>query len=149
MTRTLIAALVALLLGIAGAAALELLQLRVIQSESMRPTLAPGDLYVGVSARLVPPEVGDVVAFTARRLDGTATASFVHRVVAEDRDGGLITQGDANPDPDIGTVARRDVHSVAVVLLPYGGLLVTLRPVLLVLASTALAMALLPRRGVR
>ena len=69
-----------------------------VETGSMEPTIDAGDGYVAVPAALAGDvEQGDVVAFEAEEVhDGELTT---HRVVDE-RDGGYVTQGDANPFTD-------------------------------------------------
>jgi signal peptidase len=69
-----------------------------VSTNSMEPTLEPGDGFVAVPAFLMgDPEPGDVVVFRARTLqDGGLTT---HRVVAE-TENGYITRGDNNPFTD-------------------------------------------------
>ncbi|WP_159358930.1 signal peptidase I [Halorubrum distributum] len=69
-----------------------------VQTNSMSPTLQPGDGFI-----LVPTELagelasGDVIVFRAERLGGGGPTT--HRIVAE-TDRGYITQGDNNNAPD-------------------------------------------------
>lgn len=65
-------------------------QLSYVTSDSMEPTLSPGDGYVLVEGDVA---VGDVVTFSTP--DGYVT----HRVVGEGEDG-YVTRGDANPSTD-------------------------------------------------
>jgi signal peptidase len=65
-------------------------QLSYVTSDSMEPTLSPGDGYVIVEGDV---EVGDVVTFSTP--DGYVT----HRIVGE-RGDAYVTRGDANPSTD-------------------------------------------------
>ncbi len=65
-------------------------QLSYVTSDSMEPTLSPGDGYVLVQAGV---DVGDVVTFSTP--DGYVT----HRVVGDSGDS-YVTRGDANPSTD-------------------------------------------------
>lgn len=72
--------------------------LSYVETDSMEPTLEPGDGFVAIPAGLSgPPEEGTVVTFEAERLHGGALTT--HRVVGE-TEGGYVTQGDANPFTD-------------------------------------------------
>jgi hypothetical protein len=81
------------------------------QGPSMAPTLIPGDVLC-VAPLAAPPVVGEVVVFhdqSGRRV--------VHRVRAVEPGGGLVTQGDAYPQPDEEPVApERVIGRVASVL---------------------------------
>jgi len=100
-----------------------------VTSDSMEPTLEPGDGFVAVPSFVAgEPEPGDVVVFQARDLnDGGLTT---HRVV-EVTDEGYVTKGDANPftDQDGGEPPVSDGQVVAhavqvggsVVAIPYLG----------------------------
>lgn len=69
-----------------------------VTTDSMQPTLEPGDGFVAVPAFLAgEPEPGDVVVFRARVLhDGGLTT---HRIV-EETENGYVTRGDDNPFTD-------------------------------------------------
>lgn len=65
-----------------------------VETESMAPTLEPGDGFVAVPAPLVGSiEAGDVVVFQAEVIDGGGLTT--HRVVGE-TEGGYVTRGDNN-----------------------------------------------------
>lgn len=84
-------ALVALVtLVVAASAGLLPVGISYVTSDSMAPTLSPGDGYVLVEGDVA---VGDVVTF--RTPDGYVT----HRIVGEGEDG-YVTRGDANPATD-------------------------------------------------
>lgn len=140
-----------LLIGVIGAAAaalaLGLAQASVVQSGSMEPTFSAGDVWVGISSKLREPHTGDVALFTARRMDGSPVAAFTHRIIGGNADQGFKTQGDANDQPDAFVVARSDISSVELFTVPFGGILVSLRPVLI--ALLALSLGLMVRRNFR
>jgi signal peptidase len=69
------------------------LHLSYVTSDSMEPTLQPGDAYL--VSTLGAAEEGDVVTFQSPEREGFVT----HRVV-DVTDEGLITKGDANPSTD-------------------------------------------------
>lgn len=65
-----------------------------VTSGSMAPTLETGDGFVAVPTAIVTdPVVGDIVVFRAERLHGGELTT--HRIIDE-RQGGYVTQGDAN-----------------------------------------------------
>lgn len=87
----------------------------VIESGSMAPALRVGDVVlVSRAARPVTP--GDIVTFEDRERGGLVT----HRVI--DRRGrGVVTQGDANPTPDVAAVRPDDVVGVVTLRIPFAG----------------------------
>lgn len=69
-----------------------------VETESMSPTLEPGDGFILIPSALAgPPEAGDVVVFEAKELRGGGPTT--HRIVGK-TDRGYITQGDNNNAPD-------------------------------------------------
>jgi signal peptidase len=71
--------------------------LAFVETDSMSPTLEPGDGFVAVPGPLAGDvEEGDVVTFRSRTDDSRLTT---HRVVGE-TEGGFVTRGDANPFTD-------------------------------------------------
>ena len=72
--------------------------LSYVETGSMAPTIPPGEGFVAIPAALAGPiERGDVVTFRAESVGGGGLTT--HRVVGE-RNGGFVTQGDANPFTD-------------------------------------------------
>lgn len=82
-----------------------------VDSGSMRPTYAVGDLVVTRAVDPTEVRVGDVVRVDRRTDDDDL--GHVHRVVAIDA-GMLTMQGDGNDRPDKDPVALADVHGVVV-----------------------------------
>ena len=136
---------VGLVAALGSALALGFLSASVVQSGSMEPAFRAGDLWVGVSSDLRAPGVGDVVLFTARRLDGTPVAPFTHRITSGNATDGFHTKGDANDQADPWVVPASDIHAVQVAAIPFGGLIVSLRPVLIALLAIALGFMLRAR----
>ena len=91
-----------MLLGLSGA---------VVQSGSMEPHISRGDVVLSSPlAPEAPTPMGRVVTFEAPA--GSATTGFVlHRVVAANKNGTLVTAGDANPSPDSAPLPRRNIIS--------------------------------------
>jgi len=72
--------------------------LSYVETESMSPTMEPGDGFVPVPELVAGPvEKGDIVVFEAKELHGGGLTT--HRVVGE-TERGYITQGDGNPFAD-------------------------------------------------
>lgn len=94
--------------------------LSYVETESMQPTLAPGDGFVAVPAQIAGPiEEGDIVTFRAEAIHGGGLTT--HRIVAE-TERGYITKGDANPFTDqSGTEPPVKDAQVIAVALQIGG----------------------------
>lgn len=104
-----------------------------VETESMSPTIDPGEGFVLVPVALTgPPEIGAVVVFDAQELRGGGPTT--HRIV-DRTDSGYITQGDNNNVPDQVTteppVRRAQIAGEAlelrghVVTIPYTGAVAT------------------------
>lgn len=106
----------------------------LVTSESMRPSIAAGDVVLtrGADAPHVRP--GTVVLVR----DASRGAHVLHRVRSVEG-GWVVTQGDANPTPDASPVALDDVEGVGRIVVPLVG-----RPALAVAGdpSAALPVAL-------
>lgn len=93
-----------------------------VQTGSMQPSYSQGDLVIVRPVKAADIEQGDVILFTAN-----TGSSVMHRVIGvntintniEDQQGNLleartekrfVTQGDANPVPDIGDVSQTQVQ---------------------------------------
>jgi signal peptidase len=69
-----------------------------VETDSMSPTLEPGDGFVAIPVQLSGDiDTGDVIVFRAKHLHGGGLVT--HRVIGESSDG-YVTRGDANPFPD-------------------------------------------------
>ena len=98
-----------------------LLQMRVVLTGSMQPAINPGDLVIAASKDYVKPEVGKVVLYSARDLQGNAVTVWSHRIIAGDVANGFTIKGDANSQPDLGVIPLRDIQSVVVLRIPFIG----------------------------
>jgi signal peptidase I len=96
-------------------------QMRVVLTGSMKPSINPGDLVLAVSKDFVQPHVGKVVLYSARDLEGKAVTVWSHRIIAGNASKGFTIKGDANDQPDIGTIPLRDIQSVVVIRIPFVG----------------------------
>ncbi len=104
-----------------------------VETESMSPTIMPGEGFVLIPDAVAgPPQPGDVVLFEAQELRGGGPTT--HRIV-EETERGYITQGDNNNAPDQVTreppVTRAQIAGQAleirghVVTIPYTGAVAT------------------------
>ena len=96
-------------------------QIRIVLTGSMQPSINPGDMLIAVSKDYVNPEVGDVVLYSARNLEGQAVTVWAHRIVDGNARDGFIIQGDANPQPDIGVIPLSDIQTVVLLDIPFVG----------------------------
>lgn len=99
LSRTLFAVVVVLTLTTTVGAMLgSPMGVSYVETNSMQPTLAPGDGFILVPTAVTsPPETGDVIVFRSEELGGGQLTT--HRVVGETTRG-YITQGDNNNSPD-------------------------------------------------
>jgi trimeric autotransporter adhesin len=106
-------ALVPMLFGLSGS---------VVQSGSMEPHISTGDVVLSHSVGAdAPTPMGRVITFRAPT--GSAKSGLVlHRLVAANKNGTLVTAGDANKDPDSTPLARPNIISMGVLLIPWIGL---------------------------
>lgn len=102
-------------------------QARVVLTDSMSPTINPGDVLVTLPTSAKTPGVGDVIVYTARMIDGTPKATFSHRIISGDGVQGFVTKGDNNPDADLTKPVTSDIDGVLVFVIPWIGHLFTLR----------------------
>lgn len=108
------AVIVALLaLGLTGT-----LAFRVVLTESMEPTINPGDVIVTLSDDVVTPQLDDVVVYLATRFDGTPVALFAHRIIDGSESDGWIVKGDNNPNADVQHPTSKDISGVVVAVWP-------------------------------
>lgn len=74
--------------------------LSVVESDSMEPTFSAGDLIFWRPTTIDEVEEGDIVVYSSQSREGDL---IIHRVVEVREESGekeLITQGDANDNPD-------------------------------------------------
>ncbi|MBI4900405.1 MAG: S26 family signal peptidase [Actinobacteria bacterium] len=106
-------ALVPLFFGLSGT---------IVQSGSMRPLIKIGDV---VLTQALPPSaavpLGRVIIFRAP-VGSARAGTELHRLVAINADGSLVTAGDANADLDSSPLDRRDILGQGRLLVPWVGL---------------------------
>ncbi|MEN9753303.1 MAG: hypothetical protein RL670_994 [Actinomycetota bacterium] len=93
---------------------------RVVLTNSMAPTLNPGDLVV--SANWLKPIVGEVAIYEARNLEGKVRAEFVHRVIAGSAATEYTFKGDNNPIADPFPAKASSVVGVVKYTIPKAGI---------------------------
>lgn len=91
--------------------------LAVVVSDSMRPTLEKGDLVL-IQTISKKPEEGDVILFSGFiELDQERRETVIHRVYKVNKDGSVLTKGDAMPRVDPWVVPPEKIIGKAVVIL--------------------------------
>ncbi len=112
------------------------LGLAVVATDSMVPELAPRDMVLLVSASLLTPDEGDIVAFEPVMGD-TALPAHIHRLVGGDSTDGWQTKGDASTQQDPWVVAPDQIRGVVVAAVPAG---VLRSPILMGIGAFLVAM---------
>lgn len=116
-----------------------LLQIRIVLTGSMKPAINPGDMVVAASTKVIEPEIGKVVLYGARDLQGNVVTVWAHRIVAGDKNKGFTIKGDANSQADIGNIAVSDIKSVVVLRIPFIGHLFNVYSLILIFAGIFLS----------
>lgn len=98
---------------------------RIVLTQSMQPSINAGDVVLSLNPDRMPPKVGDVVTYTARRFDGSSVASFTHRIISGDGEIGFVMKGDNNPAPDTQKPKLSDISGVVFFTIPLIGKLLT------------------------
>ncbi|WP_256545039.1 signal peptidase I [Halobellus inordinatus] len=94
----------------------------VVLSGSMEPAMSPGDAIVVREA--APGEITERDVITFRTDSETPTTHRVIDVIERDGSVAYVTKGDANEDPDSGTVSHEQVLGEVLVTLPLLGYVV-------------------------
>ncbi len=108
---------------------------RIVLTESMAPTINPGDIVLSLNPERLPPKVGDIATYTARRFDGSEVASFTHRIISGDEETGFVMKEDNNPAPDTQKPSLSDITGVVFYTIPFIGKLLTPRGLLVLVPS--------------
>ena len=98
---------------------------RIVLTGSMEPTIAPGDIVLLAPTPRTQPEIGDVVAYTARRFSGESVGTFTHRIIGGNPQDGFLVKGDNNPSPDVQRPRAQDVSGVVFFVIPLIGKFLT------------------------
>jgi signal peptidase I len=92
-------------------------RLSPVLSDSMSPTFVQGDAVISVGTQARTPVEGDVVVFEGL-ITQDLTMPVVHRWIATNPDGTLVTKGDGNPEADRFALTADDIEAVQVFTLP-------------------------------
>jgi len=98
---------------------------RIVLTGSMAPAINTGDVILTTPVTRKEPQVGDVIAYQAKRFNGQSVAVFSHRIIGGDIDSGFIVKGDSNKSPDTQKPKRGDILGVVIFVIPYIGNLLT------------------------
>jgi hypothetical protein len=71
----------ALLLTFSAASVTGYVKARVVLTNSMEPTINPGDIVITANSERVVPQIGSIIAYQARQFNGTPVGVFTHRIV--------------------------------------------------------------------
>jgi hypothetical protein len=104
----------------------------------MQPVINPGDMIVAISKDVVQPEVGKVVLYSARDLQGKAVTVWAHRIIDGDNLRGFTIKGDANDQPDIGNIPLSDIQSVVILRIPFVGHIFNIYSLILIFSGLIL-----------
>ncbi len=115
----------AILITFAGLSATGVMKARIVLTGSMVPTINPGDIVLLAKPSTMQPHIGSIVAYTARRFDGSAVATFTHRIISGDPQSGFVMKGDANPSPDVQHPKLQDISGVVFFTIPFIGKILT------------------------
>jgi signal peptidase I len=125
----------AVLLSFVALTTTGIISAQVILTGSMEPALSPGDVVIELSADRKSPQVGDIVTYVGKRIDGSTVGTFTHRVIGFDEKNNLITQGDNNPTPDTQRPTTEDLVGVALFSIPMVGSLLSPKMLMMFLLS--------------
>lgn len=98
---------------------------RVVLTGSMAPAIRTGDVIITTPIKYKNPKVGDVVAYQAKRFNGSSVGVFSHRIVGGDMYSGFIVKGDSNKLPDSQRPRANDILGVVIFVIPIIGNLLT------------------------
>lgn len=111
---------------------------RVVLTNSMHPTINPGDIVLTMSPDRISPAVGKVAAYQARRFDGSPVGVFSHRIIAGNATEGWVMKGDNNQDPDTQKPTNKDILGVVFFVIPFVGKFLT-KQALMIMAPMGVA----------
>jgi signal peptidase I len=113
----------ALLLTFSAASVTGYVKARVVLTNSMEPTINPGDIVITANSARVVPQIGSIIAYQARQFNGTPVGVFTHRIIGGNGIDGWQMKGDNNPSPDIQKPKGADILGTVILTIPKLGLL--------------------------
>jgi len=106
---------------------------RVVLTGSMEPAISSGDIILTTPPTRVTPNQGDVVAYVAKRFDGSPVGVFSHRIIGGSAEEGFVVKGDANPSPDVQRPKIPDIDGVVIYTIPFIGKILAPRTLLVLI----------------
>lgn len=141
-------AFAALMVTFSALSATGTMKARVVLTNSMEPTISPGDIVLTMKPDRITPEIGKVVAYQAKRFDGSPVGVFSHRIIAGDEREGWVLKGDNNPDPDTQKPTNEDILGVIFYVIPFIGKFLTKEAIMIMAPmGVAIWMAIDTLRG--
>jgi signal peptidase I len=98
---------------------------RVVLTGSMAPAISTGSVIITTPVKYKSPKIGDVIAYQAKRFNGSPVAVFSHRIIGGNIYTGFIVKGDNNKLPDSQRPKLEDILGVVILVIPYIGNLLT------------------------
>ena len=98
---------------------------RIVLTGSMAPAIHAGDIIITTPITRKEPQMGDVVAYQAKRFNGENVAVFSHRIISGDIQSGFVVKGDANKSPDNQKPVGSDILGVVIFVIPFLGNILT------------------------
>ena len=108
---------------------------RIVLSGSMEPAISAGDIIITTPPSKKLPQVGDIVAYEARRFNGDVVGIFSHRIIDGDAETGFIVKGDNNKAPDTQKPTLGDISGVVIFIIPYIGTFLTRRALFIIIPT--------------
>ena len=128
----------ALMITFSAFSATGIVKARIVLTNSMEPTISPGDIVLTMNPDRLQPEIGKVAAYQARRFDGGEVGIFSHRIIDGNATDGWVMKGDNNPNPDTQKPKNDDIMGVVFFVIPLVGKFLT-KQALLVMAPIGVA----------
>jgi len=110
-----------------------LVKARIVLTNSMLPSITAGDIVLLANPDRLPPEIGSVVSYTAKRFDGSPVGVFTHRIIGGDAEEGFIVKGDSNPNPDNQRPKGEDISGVVFLVVPFLGKLLSIKSLIFII----------------
>ncbi len=127
-----------LMISFSALSATGVVKARIVLTNSMEPTISPGDIVLTMNPDRLEPSIGKVAAYQARRFDGGEVGIFSHRIVDGNASEGWVMKGDNNPNPDTQKPKNDDILGIVFFVIPLIGKFLT-KQALLVMAPIAVA----------
>ena len=112
-----------------------LVKARIVLTNSMLPTISAGDIVLLANPNRLEPEIGSVVAYTAKRFDGSDVGVFTHRIIGGSAEEGFLVKGDSNPTPDTQRPLPEDINGVVFFVVPFIGKLLSVKSLALIIPA--------------